>query len=261
MNEGRSQPLSGTFALVTGAGGGIGGAVCSALADAGAKVIATGRGEPRDVNAEVWLKHDVTSADDWSRVLDEIQSRFGRLDCLVNNAGIAMVESIASLSLEQWRRVSRVNVESVLLGLQACVPLLTESGRHRVGGSAIVNVSSIAALRGVAFNAAYCASKAAVTLLSKSAAKEFAALGYPIRVNSVHPGSVDTKMMDSILERHVTVGVAASESAVKASMLSRNLLGRMGHPDEIGGAVVFLCSQAASFMTGAELVIDGGSTA
>lgn len=257
-----SQALGGTVALITGANGGIGRAVCAALDAAGARVVATDVGEaPYDLQVDCWLQHDVTSADAWGRVVGEIRSRFGRLDCLINNAGTSLVEHIAQTSIEQWRRASSVNVESVLLGMQASLPLLRESGATRAGGSSIVNFSSVAGLRGVAFNAAYCASKGAVTLLSKSAAKEFAALRYPVRVNSIHPGGVDTLMMDSIMERYVEVGFASSVEAVKAQFNAMSPYGRMAQPSEIAGGVVFLCSPAASYMTGSELVIDGGVTA
>jgi NAD(P)-dependent dehydrogenase (short-subunit alcohol dehydrogenase family) len=257
-----AESLQGAVVLVTGANGGIGRAACAGLRAAGARVVGTDVGDaPGELGVDAWCPLDVTSPQDWQRVVSSIRDRFGRLDCLVNNAGISLVERIADTSLEQWRRVSSVNVESVLLGLQATLPLLCESGKQRPGGSSVVNVSSAAGLRGVAFNAAYCASKAAVTLLTKSAAKEFAALRYPIRVNSLHPGSVDTPMMDSIYARYVEVGMSPSVEAAKSAANAARPLGRMARPEDIAGGIVFLCSPAASFMTGSELVIDGGVTA
>lgn len=250
------------MALVTGARGGVGHAICAALAEAGAHVVATGpSGAPMDLTADAWLQHDVTSMDDWERVVCEIRRKFGRLDCLINNAGIALVERIADLSIEQWRRAMSVNAEGVLLGLQASLSLLRESGRSRVGGSSVVNVSSVAAVRGVAFHAAYCASKAASTLLTKSAAKEFAALGYSIRVNSILPGYVETRMVDSIAARYVELGLATSMEAQKAAFNAARPLGRIARPEEVAGGVVFLCSSAASFITGSELTVDGGASA
>jgi NAD(P)-dependent dehydrogenase (short-subunit alcohol dehydrogenase family) len=262
MNAATSTDLKDAVVLVTGAGGGIGEALCIALREAGARVIATDLIAASDAaNAATWLRHDVTSADDWRRVIEDIQTRFGRLDCLVNNAGVSLVASIAEMSIEQWRRVQSVNVESTLLGLQAALPLLRESGKTRAGGSSVVNFSSVAGLRGAAFNAAYCASKGAVKLLSKSAALEFAALGYPIRVNSIHPGGVETSMMDSIMARYVEVGFAPSMEAAKVSVNAMHPLGRMAQPAEIAAGAVFLCSSQSSFMTGSELVMDGGFTA
>lgn len=257
-----SLTLNGAVALVTGASGGIGRAVCASLVDAGARVVATDISDlPKGLKVEGWFRHDVTSTHDWARLVGEIRTEFGRLDCLVNNAGISLVESIADTSIDQWRRVMSVNVESILLGLQATQPLLRESGGDRAGGSSVINVSSVAGLRGVAFNAAYSASKGAVTLLSRSAAKEFAALGYPIRVNSIHPGSVETQMMDSILASYVEHGFATSMDEQKTNWNSKRPLGRMARPEEIAGGIVFLCSPAASFVTGSEFVIDGGVTA
>lgn len=254
--------LDGAIALVTGASGGIGQAICNAFSAAGARVAATSKSEqPAELMADIWLQHDVTSPDDWMRVVDRLRQRFGRLDCVVNNAGICLVEPIMDTSLGQWRSVLSVNVESILLGLQASAPLLRASGRDRVGGSSVVNVSSVAGLHGVAYASAYCASKGAVTLLTKSAAKEFAALGYPIRVNSIHPGDIETQMMDAILMRRVETGVATSVEAQREAFRKQIPMGRMGNPEDIAGGVVFLCSTAARFMTGAELVIDGGITA
>ena len=264
MNISPNFSLDGTVALVTGARGGIGQALCSALSGAGAKVIASGRGEPSStLNADSWMLHDVTSAADWSRIVTAIRERYGRLDCLINNAGLSMVQSIGSLAMEDLRRVFSVNVESVLLSLQASMPLLRESGKHRFGGSSVVNISSVAGLRGVPLNAAYSASKGAVTLLSKSAAKEFAMLEYPVRVNTVHPGRTDTRMMDSILSRYNQIGATPIDEARAAKLaINANIpLNRIARPDEIAGAVVYLCSTAASYVTGSELVVDGGFNA
>lgn len=256
-----SWQLEGAVALVTGARGGIGRAICHGLVEAGAHVVATGTGEaPHDLSMDAWFRHDVTSADDWAAVVRGVERRFNRLDCLINSAGVTMVERIANISIEQWRRVLSVNVESVLLGLQGSLPLLKQSGFSRRGGASVVNVSSVAGLRGVAFNAAYCASKAAVTLLSKSAAREFAALKYPIRVNSIHPGNVESRMMDAVFTRYVELGLARSVHAQKAASDANRPLGRQAQPEEIAAGVLFLCSPAASFMTGSELVIDGGSS-
>jgi NAD(P)-dependent dehydrogenase (short-subunit alcohol dehydrogenase family) len=253
------QALEGAVALVTGAGGGIGQATCRALYLAGARVVASDISEaPINLPVDAWLRHDVTSAGDWADVAGEIRRRFGRLDCLVNNAGISLVEGIMTTSLDQWRRVLSVNAESVLLGLQASAPLLRESGAIRQGGSSVVNVSSVAGLRGFALHAAYCASKGAVTLLTKSAAREFAAMGYPIRVNSIHPGSVETPMMDSIFARYAELSPATEASKPETS--SPHPMGRMAKPEEVATGVVFLCSPGAGYMTGSELVVDGGGS-
>ena len=253
--------LTGQIALVTGAGGGIGRAICAAMTEAGATVYATDLAETGDgIEAAHYLRHDVTSEADWTRVAGEIAGQHGRLDALVNNAGWSIVESIADTPLATWRRVQAINVESVLLGLHACMPMLREAGATRAGGASVVNFSSVGGLRGAAFNAAYCSAKGAVTLFTKSAAHEYGALKWPIRVNSVHPGGIDTAMMQGILDRYAELNGGTSEAA-RAGVEARHPLGRLGDPAEIAGGVVFLCSPAASFMTGSELVIDGGFTA
>lgn len=262
MNTG--APLSGAVTLITGARGGIGRALCEAFTDAGARVVASGRGEaPQTLPAEMWLRHDVTSPSDWARLVEDLARQFGQLDCLINAAGVHLVESVATTTVENWRRLASVNVESVLLSLQTALPLLRRSGERRPGGASVVNVSSVAGLRGVALNAAYSASKGAVTLLSKSAAKEFAALGYPIRVNSIHPGRVATPMIDSILSRYAQL--ADSQTAegrlARLAIDAHGPSGRMARPEEVAGGAVYLCSSAASYVTGAELVIDGGVNA
>lgn len=259
-----APPLEGAVALVTGARGGIGSAACDALTDAGARVVGTGRGvRPDGLKVDAWKQHDVTSAEDWARLILYIRTQYGRLDCLVNGAGMSSVNSVANTSIADLRRMFAVNVESVLLGLQSSLSLLRESGGDRVGGSSVVNVSSVAGLRGVPLNSAYSASKGAVTLLSKSAAKEFAMLKYPIRVNSIHPGRVNTRLLDSILARYCEIGASSSAEAelATAALNAQNPLGRVAGTEEVAGGIVFLCSTAASFMTGCEFVVDGGASA
>jgi len=251
--------LDGAIALVTGAGGGIGGATVIALREAGATVIATDLEAP--AGGDLNRAQDVTSEAGWADVARAIEERYGRLDCLVNNAGIATVASIEEETLASWRRVQAVNVESMLLSLQALLPLLKAGGEIRPSGASVVNISSVGGIGGAPLMASYCASKGAVRLFSKSAACEFAALKYNIRVNSVHPGGIQTGMMDEIVGRYVELGVAPDERTARAGVDAQHPLGRWGRPEEIAGGIVYLCSPAASFMTGSELVIDGGFTA
>jgi NAD(P)-dependent dehydrogenase (short-subunit alcohol dehydrogenase family) len=251
--------LEGTVALVTGAAGGIGGATVAALREAGAEVIATDLQAP--TGGDLNLAQDVTSEQGWADLAGQIGERWGRLDCLVNNAGIATISLIEDHSLELWRRQMSVNVDSMLLSLRATLPLLRESGKTRPGGASVVNLSSVGGLGGAPFMAAYCTSKGAVRLFTTSAALEFAALKYNIRVNSVHPGGIDTGMMDEIIAAYVRLGVAPDEKTARAGVDAQHPLARWGKPEEIAGGIVYLCSPAASFMTGSELVIDGGFTA
>src|SRR6059058_6143625 len=162
--------LDETIALVTGAAGGIGRAVCAALHEAGATVLATDlAADASEPGAVSYRRHDVASARDWAQIAIEVRAKYGRLDALVNAAAICQVKSIEETTLEDWRHVQAVNVESMLIGTQAMLPLLKESGKTRKGGASVVNFSSVGGQRGAAFTAAYCTSKGAVKLFSKSA--------------------------------------------------------------------------------------------
>ena len=251
--------LPGVIAVVTGAGGGIGRAIVKAMNEAGATVVATDLMPSAEIDgADDYLQHDVTSEADWRRVEAHVRSRHGRLDALVNNAGISIVGKIEDTPLAEWHRVNSVNVDSAIIGTQVMLDLLKEGGRARPGGASIVNFSSVGGLRGAAFNAAYCTSKAAVKMLTKCMGAEFAALGYNIRANSVHPGGVETSMMYGIMQRYVDLGAVPSVEASKAALDQRHPIGRLGRPDEMGGIVVYLASEAASFATCGEFAIDGG---
>ncbi|RVT43269.1 SDR family NAD(P)-dependent oxidoreductase [Sphingobium algorifonticola] len=254
--------LEGTLALVTGATGGIGRATCAALAEAGATVIATDLAATADIaGAAAYRPLDVTSEDGWAEVVGFIDGTYGRLDILVNNAGISVTNAIADSSLAEFRRCMAINVEGVFLGTKATQPLLAASGKTRTGGASIINLSSVGGLKGAAYMATYCASKGAVKLFTKSAAAEYAMLGLPIRVNSVHPGGIDTGMMDTIYARYVEAGLFPDEATARSTVSAGHAMGRMGAPEEIATGIAYLASPAASFMTGSELVIDGGMTA
>lgn len=251
--------LKNVTALVTGAGGGIGRSICAAMQEAGAAVVATDiTDDPGGISADHYLKHDVTSQADWAAVAAFVERTYGRLDALANNAGVSIVSSIEDNSIEDWRKVHSVNVESLLIGTQAMLPMLKEGGKARASGASIVNTCSVAGQGGAAFNAAYCSSKGAVNTFSKSAAIEFAALGYNIRVNTIHPGAVETDMFDAILQKYVDMGLVESLDVAQQGIMQQHPLGRAGRPDEIGGGVVYLCSDAASYVTGSSLNIDGG---
>jgi NAD(P)-dependent dehydrogenase (short-subunit alcohol dehydrogenase family) len=259
MDGAMTIALNNVVAVVTGAAGGIGRELVKALKAANATVIATDLAPDAQIEgADHYLKHDVTNEADWQAVAALVQDKYGRLDALVNNAGYSIVTKFEETPLADFHRVNAINVDSIIIGTQVLLPLLKEGGKARTGGASVVNFSSVGGLRGAAFNAAYCTSKAAVKMLSKCLGAEFAALGYNIRVNSVHPGGVDTGMLNSIMDRYVELGAVPSREVAMQGIVANHPIGRMGRPEEMGGGVIYLCSDAASFVTCAEFVMDGG---
>lgn len=250
--------LSGKVALITGAASGLGAATARRLARDGAAVLLTDRdlaGE--DVAASIvaagsqaaFRLHDVTSHPDWAAAVEHAVTDFGRLDILVNNAGVAGGRhELMDHSYDAWRQILAVNLDGVFLGLRHAGPRIAASG-----GGSVINLSSILGKVGMAGAAAYCASKGGVTMLTKAAALEWAPLG--IRVNSVHPGFIDTPMVSNALAER------EDENEMRVALMSAHPIGRFGVPREIADAIAFLASDDASFITGAELVVDGGYTA
>jgi NAD(P)-dependent dehydrogenase (short-subunit alcohol dehydrogenase family) len=249
-------------AIVTGAGGGGGSATARLLAREGATVVLSDIDEKsgtaaaakiRESGAEArFLTQDTTDAKRWDEVVRDVTRRHGRLDILVNNAGIQITQGLLETSLEEWRRVQTINAEAAFLGTQAAIKAMLPQGK-----GSIVNLSSNFGIIADALNAAYCASKASVRHFTKAAALDCAARGTRIRVNSIHPGCIDTAM----LEREI-VDVAAkrgpgSIDAVREEWRRMAPLG-IGTPDDIGWAVVYLASDRSGYVTGAELVVDGG---
>ena len=254
--------VSGKVALVTGAASGIGRACAERLAAEGARVLLTdvqdmeGAGVAAGImkagGEASFRRHDVTVEDEWIGVVGEIERRFGRLDILVNNAGIAVSGLVTDLTLEQWRRQQAVNVEGVFLGLKHSLPLMRKAGN----GGSIINVSSVAGLKGAMLLSAYCASKGAVRLMSKAVALECAGLRDGVRVNSIHPGIIDTPIWNAI------PGAAGSNAQrdLDAMAAMGVPLGVKGAPIDIAQGVLWLASDESRYVTGAELVIDGGLT-
>ena len=256
--SGKTGRVAGKVALVTGAASGIGAETARALAREGASVMLTDRAEEAGAALAATLaatgaeaafqSHDVTSEDDWKAVVAATLARFGRIDVLVNNAGVAAGVPLFESTLEAWRAVLAVNLDGVFLGLRHAGAAMAASG-----GGSVINLASILGKVGQPGAAAYCASKGGVTLLTKAAALELAPAG--IRVNSVHPGYIETPMVANALHE------SGNGNEMRALLISRHALGRMGVPKEIAEGIVFLASDESSFMTGSELVIDGGYTA
>lgn len=250
--------VQGKRCLVSGAARGIGLAVCERLIEEGAQVMmadvdaASGETQAQRLGEHaVFQPLDVTRDEQWDAALDAIERRWGGVDVLVNNAGIALMGDIESTTPEQWQRTLDVNLSAVMLGTRKAV------ARMKGQGGAIVNMASIEGLIGEPLALAYNAAKGGVRLFSKSAAIHCARAGYGIRINCVCPGFIDTEMVRG------AVGGLGEEAAEQfhQTLMARVPMGRLGHAREIANAVLFAASDEASFMTGADLVVDGGHTA
>jgi NAD(P)-dependent dehydrogenase (short-subunit alcohol dehydrogenase family) len=252
----------GKVALVTGAASGIGAACAATLGREGAKVVVTDVDEARarqtvaqierNGGDAIYLHQDVTDESRWPEIVNETEKRFGRLDVLVSNAGIAIgCPSIVDMTLEEWRRQTAINLDAVFLSVKHCIPAM-----RRSGGGSIIMMSSVAGLRGSAFLAGYCATKGGVRLFAKAIAMECAQAGDGIRVNSVHPGIINTPIWSKIPNH----GQAGHNSPMQVDELAKAgaPLGRAGEAQDIANGVLFLASDASSYVTGTELVIDGG---
>jgi NAD(P)-dependent dehydrogenase (short-subunit alcohol dehydrogenase family) len=182
----------------------------------------------------------------------------GGLDILVNNAGLFLMKPLSETSLADWKRIQSVNVEGVFLGAKHAAPLLAERASKWRGGASIINLSSVAGLVGSAGTSAYNASKGAVRLLTKSLAMELAPL--QIRANSVHPGVIETHMGDEVVAGF-SAASGMGDNETRVALAQRHPLGHMGDVVNIADAIVFLASDRSAFMTGSELVVDGGMTA
>jgi NAD(P)-dependent dehydrogenase (short-subunit alcohol dehydrogenase family) len=262
--------LTGKVVLVTGAAEGIGQACASALAETGARVMlsdiddgaaaAVAERIRKEGHAADSTLLDVCDESQWERAVATTVERLGGLDVLVNNAGIYQGGMLESNTLEQVRRVHQVNVDSIFLGMKYAVLAMKPGGAAGNGGS-IVNLSSVAGLVGVPGHSAYGSTKGAVRLYTKHAAVEFGALGYGIRVNSVHPGLIETAMGQAVFDDFAAIGLAPSVDAAREFVLGMTALGRLGTPRDVANAVLFLASDASSYITGTEIIVDGGITA
>lgn len=251
--------VKGKVAIVTGAASGLGKGAASLLAKEGAKVILTDINEAggkeaaeeirRDGGEAIFLKLDVSNESDWSEVIKKTLTEFGRLDVLLNNAGVELVKEIADTSLEEWRWLMSVNLDGVFLGTKYGIRAMRESG-----GGSIINISSVAGIVGTFDDtAAYCASKGGVRLLTKAAALECSKAGhdYNIRVNSIHPGVIKTPMVEALLE----------DKDIRERLKDIHPIGFIGEPTDIAYVVLYLASNESRLVTGSEMVIDGGWTA
>jgi NAD(P)-dependent dehydrogenase (short-subunit alcohol dehydrogenase family) len=249
--------VSGKVALVTGGASGLGAETARVLAREGAAVMLSDRdpaGESVALAIEAaggkaaFVPHDVALEADWERVVAATLARFGKLEVLVNNAGIAGAGfELMTADFADWQQMISVNLDGVFLGLRHAGPAIAAAG-----GGSVINLSSILGKVGMAGAAHYCASKGGVALLTKAAAIEWAPLN--IRVNSLHPGFIDTPMVANALHDR------PDSNEMREALIMAHAMGRFGVPREIADAVLFLASDESSFMTGSELVVDGGFT-
>jgi NAD(P)-dependent dehydrogenase (short-subunit alcohol dehydrogenase family) len=247
-------------AIVTGGAMGIGQACAELLASEGAAVAITDRDGPAGMKLNdelrkagrrsIFLEHDVAREDQWEKVVDAVVKEFGKIDILVNNAGVGEFGDVEHTTLDHWHSLLRVNLDGVFLGIKHVI-----SSMRAAGGGSIVNISSIEGLIGDPQLAAYNASKGAVRLLSKSAALYCAREHTNIRVNSVHPGYIVTPMVEHAL------AASPDPEKMRKAIEALHPVGHMGKPIDIAYAVLYLASDESIFVTGSELVVDGGYTA
>lgn len=250
-------------ACITGGANGIGRAIVERFASEGATVIIAdlekdaGELFVRDLQTSGARAHfiamDVTNEANWVSAITDIESRYSRLDILVNNAGIGFTGAVTETELSDWQRLMKINVDGPFLGTKHGLPLIRKSG-----GGSIINVSSIAGIKASANTSAYCASKGAVRLFSKSVALECAALNDGVRVNSLHPGIVETAIWDSLIGTSTDGSSNRPRTETLASFTSQAVpLGRPGLATEVANGALWLASDESSYVTGTELVIDG----
>ena len=246
--------LEGKTALVTGAASGIGLQTSIRLAEEGALVMMTDinheeglqQAEKLGANA-TFLKLDITEEEEWISVLDETVKRFGRLDILVNSAGMVLIADVEQITLEDWRKVHAVNLDGTFLGCKHGVRVMKE-----FGAGSIINLSSVSGMIGGFNLAAYNSSKGAVRMLTKSVALHCARAGYGIRCNSIHPTFIETPMLESMILD------SPDPEKARQTLVRQVPLRRIGKPDDVANMIVYLASDESTFVTGTEMVIDGG---
>ncbi|HWD26984.1 MAG TPA: glucose 1-dehydrogenase [Rhizomicrobium sp.] len=262
------NPLESRIAIVTGGASGIGRAIALALAAEGATVLVGDVDEPGGLETCRLIENaggkthfwplDVSSEDDWKRLAAMTAEKFRSLHILVNNAAICISRPLLEMSFDSWRRQMAINLDGLFLGTKAMLPLMAESG-----GGSIVNLSSVAGLRGVPGMSGYCASKGGVRMFTKAVALECAQARNNIRVNSVHPGSIETPIWLKLGNGGDLLAADARRNAdvmadIRAAGAAATPVGRSGTPEDVAAGVLYLVSDAARFVTGTELVIDGG---
>ena len=263
--------LDGKIALVSGAARGIGAETARKMAAAGAAVVVgdvliervreTAREITDSGGKSLPIALDVTTEESWSAAVAAATKQFGKLDILVNNAGIFLGKDLMEATLEEWNRLVAINMTGVWLGTKACAPALAKAGKSSRHGSAIVNLASVAGLVGSQLDPLYSMSKGGVTLFTKSSALAFGRKGWRIRVNSIHPGVIDTDMGAQTFALRARQAGSNDVEGARNVAARQHPIGRLGAAEDIALGIVFLASDDAGFMTGSGMVVDGGLTA
>jgi len=249
-------------ALISGGAMGLGKASAERLASEGASVVITdiadkeGQAAADQINEDggkaLFIHHDVSQEKEWISVIEQTLAHFGALHILVNNAGIALSGTVLDMSMADYHKQNSINLDGVFLGMRYSIPAITQSG-----GGSIINISSVAGIKGAPGLSAYAMTKGGVRLLSKSVARECIEMRNNIRVNSIHPGIIETDIWNKL------GGDNVGENRARISEAAESIIpgGKIGQPLDIANGVLFLASEDASYMTGSELVIDHGFTA
>ena len=265
------QNLQGKNAIVTGGSKGIGRSVCLALASAGVNINVLDLNKDQGLNTvkEIiklnvkaeFYEIDVAQESEWINFVTYLDTKNKSIDILVNNAGIWLGKEISNVSIEEYHKLISINLTGVFLGIKHLIPFLTKAGEKSNFGSSIINLSSVAGLVGSQLDPLYSMTKGGITTFTKSMAIYFGKKKYPIRINQVHPGIIETDMGSQVAEARIKQNPSMTLKDSHSAGILQTPLGRLGTAEEVAKTILFLSSDDSSFMTGSSLVVDGGLTA
>ena len=265
------QNLQGKNAIVTGGSKGIGRSVCLALANAGVNINVLDLNKDQGLNTvkEIiklnvkaeFYEIDVAQESEWINFVTYLDTKNKSIDILVNNAGIWLGKEISNVSIEEYHKLISINLTGVFLGIKYLIPFLTKAGEKSNFGSSIINLSSVAGLVGSQLDPLYSMTKGGITTFTKSMAIYFGKKKYPIRINQVHPGIIETDMGSQVAEARIKQNPSMTLKDSYSAGILQTPLGRLGTAEEVAKTILFLSSDDSSFMTGSSLVVDGGLTA
>ena len=265
------QNLQGKNAIVTGGSKGIGRSVCLALANAGVNINVLDLNKDQGLNTvkEIiklnvkaeFYEIDVAQESEWINFVTYLDTKNKSIDILVNNAGIWLGKEVSNVSIEEYHKLISINLTGVFLGIKHLIPFLTKAGEKSNFGSSIINLSSVAGLVGSQLDPLYSMTKGGITTFTKSMAIYFGKKKYPIRINQVHPGIIETDMGSQVAEARIKQNPSMTLKDSYSAGILQTPLGRLGTAEEVAKTILFLSSDDSSFMTGSSLVVDGGLTA